>query len=146
MKHDANRFDFFQLMFRFLSQEDLLNPDEINELIEQYLSPQQKQGVMTTYQLWKIEGRQEGKQEKARLTVLRGKWNNWSAESLADQAELPLSEVNNLLNGYDNVYKLWLKNKGKATKAVPEIEHLSKQEVSYLLAFFTQKHQANSDN
>jgi hypothetical protein len=146
MKHDANKFDFFQLMFKFLSNEDLLNPDETNELFAEYLSPQQKQGVMTTYQVLRQEGRQEGEAKKARLSVLRGKWNSWSAESLADQAELPISEVNNLLNGYDNVYKLWLKNKGKAPDVLPKIAHLTEQEVGYLFDFFSQKHQAQSDN
>jgi hypothetical protein len=146
MKHDANKFDFFQLMFKFLSNEDLLNPDEINELLEQYLSPPQKEGVMTTYQVFKQEGRQEGEAKKARLSVLRGKWNNWSAESLADQAELPLSEVNNLLNGYDKVYQSWMKYKGKTPDVLPKIAHLSEQEVGYLFDFFSQKHQANADN
>jgi hypothetical protein len=146
MKHDANKFDFFQLIFQFLSQEDVLNPDEISELFEQYLSPQQKQGVMTTYQILRQEGRQEGRQEKARLTVLRGKWYNSSAEALADTAELPLVEVKNMLMAYDKVYKFWTKNKGKTVDVLPKIEHLSEQELSYLMAFFTQKHQAISDN
>jgi Putative transposase, YhgA-like len=142
MKHDADKFDFFQLMFQFLSQEDVLNPDEINELFKQYLSPQQKQGVMNTYQIL----RQEGRQEKARLSVLRGKWNNWSAESLADMSELPLLEVGNLLKAYDEVYKLWTKNKGKTPDVLPKIAHLSEQEVSYLMVFFSQKHQVASEN
>jgi hypothetical protein len=146
MKHDANKFDFFHLMFKFLSQEDVLNPDEINELFSEYLSSQQKQGVMNTYQILRQEGRQEGRQEKSRLIVFRGKWNNLSAESLADMSELPLSEVNNLLNGYDNVYKSWQKNKGKAPDVLPKVAHLTDQEVSYLFDFFSQKHQAHSDN
>jgi hypothetical protein len=157
-KHRLDSMAFFQMMFEFLAQEDDLNPDETKELFSQYLSSQQKEGVMTTYQIWvnkgkvegklegKLEGKQEGEARKARLSVLRGKWNNWSAESLADQAELPISEVNNLLNGYDNVYKLWSKNKGKAPDVLPKIAHLTEQEVGYLFDFFSQKHQAQSDN
>jgi hypothetical protein len=153
-KHRLDSMAFFQMMFEFLAQEDDLNPDETKELFSQYLSTPQKEGVMTTYQTWvnkgklegKLEGKQEGETKKARLTVLRGKWNNWSAESLADMSELPLSEVNNLLNGYDNVYKLWLKNKGKAPDALPKIVHLTEQEVGYLFDFFSQKHQAQSEN
>jgi hypothetical protein len=61
-------------------------------------------------------------------------------------SELSLSEVNNLLNGYDNVYKLWSKNKGKAPDILPKIAHLTEQEVGYLFNFFSQKHQAQSDN
>jgi hypothetical protein len=146
MKHDPNKFDFFQLMFKFLSNEDLLNPDETDELFAEYLSSQQKQGVMTTYQVLRQEGRQEGEARKARLAVLRGKWNNWSAESLADQAELPLLEVHNLFNGYDKVYETWLKNKGKKPDVLPKIAHLTEQEVGYLFDFFSQKNQAQSDN
>jgi hypothetical protein len=153
-KHRQESMDFFQMLFEFLAQEDDLNTAETQELFSHYLSPPQKEGVMTTYQSWKIEGRKEGRQEgrqeglqeKARLIVLRGRWNSWSAEELADSAELPLAEVNNLLKGYDKAHELWLKNKGKLTEAVPEIEHLSKQEVRYLLTFFTQKYQASADN
>ena len=150
MVHDGDKFDFFQQMFRYLAKEDVLNPDDVNELIAKYLSPQQKQGVMTTYQLWKSEGLKEGRQEgetkKARLAVLRGKWNGWKAESLADQAELPLSEVNNLISGYENIYKFWIKNKGKTSEILPKIMHLSDQEVGYLMTFFTQKQSSVSEN
>ena len=100
---------------------------------------------MTTYQVFKQEGRQEGRQEKARFIVFRGKWNKIPAESLADMSELPLSEVNNLLNGYDSVYKLWAKNKGKTPDVLPKIAHLSEQEVSYLMTFFSQKQSAVSE-
>ncbi len=137
---------FFQMMFESLAQEDDLNSEETKELFSHYLSPPQTEGVMTTYQSWvnkgKLEGKLEGEAKKARLAVLRGKWNNWSAESLADMSELPLVEVKNLLKGYDDAYKLWMENKGKTLDVFPKIAHLSEQEVSYLMAFFTQKHQA----
>lgn len=152
-RHQIDGMTFFHQLFEFLSKENYLNPVQSLELFEHYLSSQQKQEVMTTYQSWKIEGlregRQEGRQEgeakKARLTVLRGKWNKMSAESLADMSELPLSEVNNLLNGYDSVYKLWVKNKGKTPDVLPKIAHLSEQEVSYLMTFFSQKQSAVSE-
>jgi hypothetical protein len=158
MAHDADKFDFFQQIFQFLSKEDILDPDEVNELIAQYLSPPQKEGVMTTYQFWKNEGVKEARQEirqegykegeakKARVLVLRGKWNGWSAESLADMSELPLSEVHNLLSGYENAYKFWLKSKGQTPNVLPKITHLSDQEVGYLMTFFTQKQSPVSEN
>jgi hypothetical protein len=153
-KHRTDSMAFFQMMFEFLAQEDDLNAEETKELFSHYLSPPQTEGVMTTYQTWvnkglkegRQEGRQEGETKKARLSVLRGKWNGWTAESLADQAELPLSEVNNLLNGYDAIYKLWSKNKGQTPDALPEIAHLTKLEVGYLFDFFSQKYQTHSDN
>ena len=105
---------------------------------------------MTTYQFWKNEGIKEARQEietkQARLLVLRGKWNDWKAEALADMSELPLAEVNDLLAGYDNVYKFWLKSKGKAPDVLPKIAHLSDQEIGYLMAFFTQKQSVVAKN
>ena len=74
--------------------------------------------------------------------ILRGKWNGLSAEILADQTELPLLEVNNLLKGYEEVFKLWTKNKGKTPDVLPKIAHLSEQEVGYLMLFFSQKQNA----
>jgi hypothetical protein len=149
-KHRTDDMNFFEMMFAFLSQEDYLEPDDVKELLEHYLSPQQKEGIMmTTYESWTTAGRQQGLQQglqqKARLSVLRGKWHNWSAEALADQAELPLFEVNNLLKGYEQVYTLWAKNKGKTPDVLPQIVHLSEQEVSYLMTFFSQKQKAASE-
>jgi hypothetical protein len=134
-KHHIDSIAFFKLMFNFLAQEAVLAPEETKALLAQYLSPIETEGVMNTYQIL----RQEGRQEKARSMVLRGKWNKIPAESLADQAELPLAEVKNLLIGYDKVYKLWVKNKGKTPEVLPQIAHLSEQEVSYLMTFFSQK-------
>jgi hypothetical protein len=59
---------------------------------------------------------------------------------------LPLAEVNNLLDGYDKAYQFWLKNKGKSLDVLPKIAHLTEQEVSYLMSFFSQKHQTIADN
>jgi hypothetical protein len=140
-KHRTDSLVFFELLFKFLAQEDDLDPNETKELFTHYLSPQEKEGVtMTTYQSWKTAGRQEGRQETKRLTVLRGRWSKLPAEILADQAELSLAEVNNMLKGYDEVYKLWAKNRGKTTDVLPKIEHLSEQEVSYLMTFFSQRY------
>jgi hypothetical protein len=150
-KHRQESMDFFQMLFEFLAQEDDLNTTETQEMIAHYLSPPQKEGVMTTYQTWvnkgKVEGLKEGLQEKARLSVLRGRWNkSLSADDLADLADLPLTEVNNLIKGYDKAYGLWTKNNGRAFTELPEIEYLSKQEVVYLMRFFTQKHQVATEN
>ena len=101
---------------------------------------------MTTYQFWKNEGIKEAHQERVRLAVLRARWHDCEAESLADTLELPLSEVNDLLAAYDNVYKFWVKSKGKAPDVLPKITHLSDQEVGYLMAFFTQKQSAAAKN
>ena len=138
---------FFQLMFQFLSQETVLNPDQTKELFEHYyFSSQQTEGVMNTYQVLRQEGRQEGRQENARLTVLRGKSNKIPTETLAYLSDLPLIDVNNLLKGYDKAYTFWLKSKGKAPAELPLIDYLSEQEVTYLMKFFSQKQQSATEN
>ncbi len=82
----------------------------------------------------KLEGRSEGEMKKARLVVLRGKWKGASADFLADQSELPLTEVENMLKSYDTIFQLW-SNK----KMVNAIPHLTEEEVTYLIALFGQK-------
>jgi Putative transposase, YhgA-like len=150
LENNSDKLAVFKILHTFLRKEDFLNINEASELFKNYLSLEQTECVCATYQYLKeeamSEGKQEAEQEKARLTVLRGKWNKLPAEALADSAELPLAEVNNLLKAYDKVHELWLKNKGMAMETVPEIEHLSKQEVRYLLTFFTQKYQAAAEN
>lgn len=138
-KHSPDRFDFFQLIFEFLSKEDYLSADETNELFAHYLSPPLKEGIMTTYQYYVQQGIQEGEQKgetkKARQTVLRGRWKDASTDLLADISELPYVEVENLVKGYDEVYELWKKNKGQVNK-MPKIAHLAKEEVEYLVNLF----------
>ena len=130
-----DRLDFFKLMLDFLSNEDYLSSLEINELLNQYLSPPQKENVMTTFQVMRLEGKAEGKVEKAHLMILRGRWKGASAEFLADQSELSYSEVDKLLKGYDKAYEFWKNNKKDKKSAAP-IAHLSEQEVNYLMDLF----------
>lgn len=137
--HHPERFIFFQLLFDFLAKEDYLSADETNELFAHYLSPKQKKNMLTTYQVWKRDGlkegrqkgRQEGKTIKARLMVLRGRWKGASADFLADQSELPLIDITNLLTGYDKAYDAWLNKRFEE-----KIEHLSDEEVHYLFDLF----------
>jgi hypothetical protein len=144
-KHNPERMDFFQLFFEFMSKENYLSPDKIEELTTRYLSSNQKEGVMTTYQVWVNKGKEEGILEgmekgmekglraKARLVVLRGRFKGGSADFLADLSELPYPEVLNLLKDYDAVYASWLKKKTKL-----EVAHLSNKEVNYLIDLFTE--------
>jgi flagellar biosynthesis/type III secretory pathway protein FliH len=111
-----------------------------------YLSSQEKENVMNTYQAFRQEGRQEGLQEglqtgekrKARLSVLRGRQQGASVEFLAKQLELPYAEVENIIKGYDEVYQFWT-NKQHHKNTLLEVAHLSEQEVRYLMDLFSQK-------
>jgi hypothetical protein len=148
-KHNPERMDFFQLFFEFMSKENYLSPEKIEELTTRYLSPHQKKGVMTTYQVWVNKGKEEGilegmekgmekgERKKARLIVLRGRFKGGLADFLADLSELPYPEVLNLLKDYDKVYDFW-SNKKKDKKALLEVAHLSEQEVRYLMDLFSE--------
>jgi hypothetical protein len=57
---------------------------------------------------------------------------------LADLSELSLLEVENMLKGYDAVYKNWA-NKKRDKTTISEVAHLSEQEVRYLMNLFTEK-------
>jgi hypothetical protein len=57
--------DFFQLFFEFISKQGYLSAEETEELFGHYLSPYQKEDVMTTYQVWVQKGVVEGKLEGA---------------------------------------------------------------------------------
>ncbi len=150
MKHDSTKVDFFKIFFAFIAKDNYLSADEIALLSDYYNNtlPNLKDDVMTTYQEWKLtgraegrkegreEGRQEGHQEgevkKARLTVLRGRYRGAAIDFLADVSELPYKDVENLVKGYDKVYAKWLKR-----EAIKSVEHLSAEEVRYLIDLFS---------
>lgn len=95
---------------------------------------------MTTVQEWKKEGKIEGEHIKARLMVLRGKWKGASGDFLADQSELPLQEVKDLFNGYDEVFAFWQKNRHSVSI---QTKHLTEAEITYLLDLFNKHNSWN---
>ncbi len=94
--------------------------------------------MMTTAQVWKQEGKIEGSIEKARSTVLRGKWKGYNASALADLSELPYTEVENMLKEYNKIYALWQKNKVSNISLI-ETKYLTEQEVKYLIDLWGKK-------
>ena len=140
LEYQPEKFDFFEHIFEYVTKEGYLSQEEIDELLEKYLSPKIKENVMTSVQEWltkgKTEGKTEGEQSKARKMVLRGKWKIAPADFLADQAELSLAEVNNLFKGYDAVYAAWQINRYVPTENV-QTEHLTVAEITYLLDLFS---------
>ena len=127
-------FTFFQILLEYLLKKGYLSPEKIDELFTEYLSDNQKENIkMTTFQEWTQKAKIEGKIEKARLTVLRGRRKGFSVADLADISELPYSEVENLIEGYEYVYASWL-----AKKTAENIPYLSKMEVEYLINLFEQ--------
>jgi hypothetical protein len=126
-KYQPDKLDFFQQLFDFVLEEGYLSADEIQYILTHYLS-----------QIWKQEGKIEYYIEKARSTVLRGKWKGATTSFLADISELPYTDVENMLKEYDKIYLLWQKNK---LSNIPTIEtkYLTEQEVKYLIDLFGKK-------
>jgi hypothetical protein len=146
-KHQPDRFDFFEHIFGFVTKESYLSPVEVEELLEKYLSPQQKEGAMTSVQEWvskgkiegKIEGVIEGELKAKRLMVLRGKWKTAPPDFLADLSVLPLEVVNDIIKGYNEVLAFWQKNK-TTDRAYCHTKYLTDEEVKYLLELFDKHH------
>ena len=143
LAYQPEKFDFFEHIFEYVTKEGYLSQEEIDELLEKYLSPKIKENVMTSVQEWlmkgevkgKIEGEVTGEMKNKRKMVLRGKWKTAPADFLADQSELSLEEVNNLFKGYDTVYAAWQINRYVPTENV-QTEHLTLAEITYLLDLF----------
>ena len=101
---------------------------------------------MTNTQVWqhegeikgRMEGKIEGEHNKARLMVLRGKWKNAPNDFLIYQSELPIEEVNDIVNGYEEVYLLWQKNTN-INRVNAKTKFLSEIEVAYLLDLFNRQ-------
>lgn len=135
-KYLPDRFDFFQKMFVFISKEGYLSPEEIEALLQKYLSPQQKEGViMTTFQEWHQKGEIKGEMDKSRKTVLRGYMKGYSIVDLVDLSDLSYPAVQDLMKGYDNLHQLW-QTQTIDRKTLPKNEQLTEQEVRYLLDWF----------
>ena len=138
LKYQPEKFDFFEHIFAYVTKEGYLSQEEIDELLEKYLSPQQKEGAMTSVQEWTIKG----EQRKARQMVLRGKWKGASADFLADQSELSLQEVIDLFKGYDEVFAFWQKNKNNSSVRI-QTKYLTAAETTYLLDLFSKQNTWN---
>jgi predicted transposase/invertase (TIGR01784 family) len=130
-QYDPEKLDFFKLIFDFLIQEDYLSADELNEFLNQFSSPKIKENMLTTAQVWKKEGKIEGKIETARLTVLRSKWRGLPLDVITDISDLPFEDVENMIEDYNHVLVMWSQKQSIST-----IEHLSDSEVKYLINLF----------
>ena len=150
-KHQPEKFDFFEHIFEYITKEGYLSQEEIDELLEKYLSPNLKVDVMANVNGWlvqsemkgRVEGKIEGELRGKRLMVLRGRWKTAPADFLADQSELPIEEVNNLFKGYDMVFAFWQKNNHIHPENV-KTTYLTDSEIVYLLDLFNKQKGWNS--
>ena len=70
-----------------------------------------------------------------RRNILRGKLRGLSTDDLVAVSDLPIEEVEKILMGYDQTLEMWQKKDFEHKT----IEHLSLDEVNYLLELFDKK-------
>jgi Putative transposase, YhgA-like len=135
---DSDYWNFVQMLFVYFLKLLKSNPMEKAAVMQRVQTTRTKKDFYSMYDSIIDEGVEKGIEKgamtKARQMVLRGKWKGLSADYLADLSELPFSEVENMLNAYDALLKLWQKKQQIGT-----IAHLSDQEVKYLLDLFAKK-------
>lgn len=126
--------EFFKMLLEYMERRSGLENEEFNEIVEQNLNKEMVTNRKTMFEVAEERGELRGKIQNARLTVLRSKWQGLSSDAtiLSRVSELPLLEVENLLKSYDQVHDMWLK-KDFENKT---FEHLSVEEVNYLLGLF----------
>jgi hypothetical protein len=131
---DSEYWHFVHMLFVYFLTRLKNNSMEKAAVVEKIQAKQKKKGFYSMYDAIVDESMDKGAMKKARLLVLRGKWKGASADFLADQSELSLSKVKNMLKGYDVVYQLWANKKPAVA-----VDHLTEEEVNYLMNLFGEK-------
>jgi hypothetical protein len=132
--------EFFKMLLEYMQRRSGLETEEFDEIVEQNLNSDMAATIKTIFEVaeeraelrGELRGTQKGTLQKARLTVLRGKFRGATTDFLADVSELSYDEVENLLKGYNQVYDMW-QTKDFENKV---IDYLSIDEVNYLLELF----------
>jgi hypothetical protein len=144
-QYDETLFDFFHLFFIYVTREGYLSDAQIEEVMS-YLAPVKQQKPLTNFQIWRQEGKVEGKAEgeinKAHKVVLRGRHYGMTMDDLVNLSELSVDAVENLFAGYDAVLKCW------QTGAIDncQTDYLSEEEVIYVLDLFKKSEVAAQNN
>jgi hypothetical protein len=120
--------EFFKMLLEYMERRSGLDSDEFNLKVEQNLN----KGMVASKKTMFERAEERAELRTARLTVLRGKWQGLSANVLVMISELSKEVVENLLNDYNLVHVMWQK-KDFENKI---FEHLSLEEVNYLLELF----------
>jgi hypothetical protein len=110
-------------------QEGYFSHEEIQELKKEYLTTDKEKEMITTAQVWK----QEGRQEKGHLVVLKGIHKNVSYVTLSDLTDISLDHIAKLAKGYEAIKEAWLLQSGINFKALISATKLTKEEVEYVI-------------
>jgi Putative transposase, YhgA-like len=131
---------FFQPLLAFIIKKGLFNQTEVKQMLDNYLTPNQKQNKMVAQlslgdkweAIGEARGEARGERRKAHLTVLRGYFRGQQPDLLADICGLPLREVLDLKTAYDAIKTAW-QGKKVNTLALSNSTMLSEQEVKYVI-------------
>jgi hypothetical protein len=127
---DSEYWHFVHSLFVYFLTRLKNNSMEKAAVVEKIQAKQKKKGFYSMYDAIVDESRMQ----QTRLMVLRGKWKGASADFVADLSALSLTKVKNMFKGYDEVYQLWSNNKPAIA-----VNHLTEEEVSYLMKLFGEK-------
>jgi DNA integrity scanning protein DisA with diadenylate cyclase activity len=99
--------------------------------LKEYLSEKEEKDMLTTAQVWKQEGLQEGEQKKARFVIIRGLLKNYTYSDLADLTDLPIEQISKIAEAFNLVKAEW---HNKNVKDLTKITALSEEEIKFIVA------------
>lgn len=149
LKNENYLTHFFQPLLAFIMKTGNFEQPQVKQMMDNYLTPQQKQEPMTvrisTADRWEARGEAHGEargkaigevrgeQKKAHVVILRGLFMGYKIESLQALAQVPEEEALVLSKGYDAVKKAWKKKKVDIP-TLSQTTSLSEEEVQYIIS------------
>ena len=153
LKNENYLTHFFQPLLAFIMKTGNFEQPQVKQMMDNYLTPQQKQEPMTvrisTADRWEARGEARGEaqgeargkaigevrgeQKKAHVVILRGLFMGYKIESLQALAQVPQEEALVLAKGYDAVKKAWKKKKIEIP-TLSQTTSLSEEEVQYIIS------------
>jgi hypothetical protein len=127
--------EFFKILLEYMQRRSGLETEEFDNIVQQNMNQDMATSVKTMFEVAEERAELRAMLRAARLTVLRAKTYGGTADYLSDISGLPYNEVFSMLEDYDKVHDMWL-TKDFENKT---FEHLSTNEVNYLLELFDKK-------
>jgi Putative transposase, YhgA-like len=141
LKNENYLTHFFQPLLAFIMKTGNFEQPQVKQMIDNYLTPQQKQEPVTvrlsTLDRWEAQGiaigEARGEQKKAHLVLLRGLFMGVKIDLLMALAQVTEEDALVLAKGYDAVKKAWKKKKTDIP-ALAQLTKLSEAEVQYIIS------------
>ena len=122
MLANTNLKSLFQPILYYLIKQGGFQQEALDKTINHYLTPQQKEKMhLSLGDQWLAQGRAQGeilgeargeargKRAAARLVVLKSHYRGIKSDMLVYVSELPMDEVQLLINGFNLIKKAWQK-------------------------------------